>query len=119
MRELEKKALEGGAFRLAGQMVTIALRLVSTIILARLLEPKDFGLVAMVTAVTGAYEPFTSAGLSMATVQRSTISKDQTSTLFYINALLGLLLAFLCLATAPLLVAAYNEPSNAALPSQN
>jgi PST family polysaccharide transporter len=110
MRELKKNAIRGGIFRLCGQVINIALRLGSTIVLARLLEPKDFGLVAMVTAVTGAYELFTSAGLSMATVQRSSISSEQISTLFWINALMGLSLVALCLGTAPLLVAAYGEP---------
>jgi PST family polysaccharide transporter len=38
------------------------------IVLARLLDPKDFGLVAMVTVVTGIYGMFTTGGLSSATV---------------------------------------------------
>lgn len=110
MRELKAKAIKGGVFRLFGQAMNIGLRLGSTIALARLLEPKDFGLIAMVTAVTGAYELFTSAGLSIATIQRATISDQQISTLFWINALVGVVLAALCLGTAPLLVAAYGEP---------
>ena len=77
MSEVKTKAIKGGVFRLCGQAMNVALRLGSTIVLARLLEPKDFGLVAMVTAITGAYELFTSAGLSMATIQRSTISNDR------------------------------------------
>jgi PST family polysaccharide transporter len=110
MGELEKKAYRGGAFRLAGQIASIGLRLGSTVVLARLLEPRDFGLVAMVLAITGIYELFTSAGLSMATIQRAHISKEQITTLFYINVLLGALLAVLCVATAPLLVTLYSEP---------
>lgn len=110
MSEVKTKAIKGGVFRLCGQAMNVALRLGSTIVLARLLEPKDFGLVAMVTAITGAYELFTSAGLSMATIQRSTISNEQISSLFWINTLMGLVLAGVCLGTAPLLVAAYGEP---------
>jgi PST family polysaccharide transporter len=110
MRDLETKAYRGGAFRLVGQVASIGLRLGSIVVLARLLEPGDFGLVAMVLAVTGIYELFTSAGLSMATTQRAQVSKEQNTTLFYINVLLGVFLALLCVASAPLLVALYGEP---------
>jgi PST family polysaccharide transporter len=78
--------------------------------MARLLDPKDFGLVAMVTAVTGLYGLFTSAGLSTVTVQRQTITDEQISTLFWINILVGSALAFVCLLTAPALVWFYDEP---------
>ena len=80
------------------------------VVLARLLDPEDFGLVAMVAVVTGIYGLFTSAGLSSATVQKATITDEQISTLFWINMLIGTILAFLCVATAPVLVAFYREP---------
>jgi PST family polysaccharide transporter len=49
-------------------------------------------------------------GLSMATVQRATISHAQLSMLFWINLAVGGLLAALCAAAAPVLVAFYHEP---------
>ena len=79
-------------------------------IMARLLDPEDFGLVAMVTVVAGVYGIFTSAGLSSATIQKATITDEQISTLFWINILVGMVLVLLCLATAPVLVAFYHEP---------
>ena len=52
MRDLKQKALRGGVARLCGQAINFALRIGFLVLLARLLDPKDFGLVAMVTAVT-------------------------------------------------------------------
>ena len=78
--------------------------------MARLLDPEDFGLVAMVTVVTGVYEIFTTAGLSSAAIQRATVTEEQISTLFWINIACGTILGLLCLATAPVLVAFYHEP---------
>ena len=78
--------------------------------MARLLDPIDFGLVAMVTAVTGLYGVFASSGLSAATVQTPTLTNEQLSTLFWINILIGTILASLCLLTAPVLVKFYQEP---------
>jgi PST family polysaccharide transporter len=96
--------------KLCGQADGFAFRLGFMIVLALLLDPKDFGLVAMVTVITGIYGMFTSLGLSSATVQKVNITGDQISTLFWINMLIGALLAILCLATAPVLVAFYHEP---------
>jgi PST family polysaccharide transporter len=79
-------------------------------ILARLLTPHDFGLVGMVTACTGFLGLFRDAGLSMATIQRPTISHAQTSTLFWINIAVGTALAALCAAISPILARFYHEP---------
>jgi len=108
--DLRERTLRGGFAKLCGQAVGFAFRLGFMIVLARLLDPKDFGLVAMVTVITGIYGMFTSLGLSSATVQKVNITGDQISTLFWINMLIGALLAILCLATAPVLVAFYHEP---------
>jgi PST family polysaccharide transporter len=90
--------------------VILVFRFGFLVIMARLLDPEDFGLVAMVTVVTGLYDIFTSAGLSAAAIQKTTVTDEQISTLFWINILVGTLLGLLCLATAPVLVAFYQEP---------
>ena len=108
--EIKRMALRGGLAKLVGQAGNFALRLTFMIVLARLLQPEDFGLMAMVTVVTGVLELFASAGLSLAAVQKSTINNDQTSTLFWINIIVGMTLGLLCLIVAPLLVAFYHEP---------
>jgi O-antigen/teichoic acid export membrane protein len=79
-------------------------------ILARLLGPKDFGLVGMVTALTGVLNMFKDFGLSSAAVQRSSVTEEQQSTLFWINMLAGILLGLVMLAAAPALAAFYREP---------
>ena len=65
-------------------------------ILARLLTPQDFGLVGMVTACTGFVALFQDAGLSMAAIQRGSITHEQISTLFWLNILVGIALALIC-----------------------
>lgn len=109
-QEVSRMALRGGVAKLLSQAGNFALRLSFMIILARLLEPEDFGLVAMVTVVTAFLDLFTTAGLSMAAVQKSTINNEQISMLFWINLLVGITLAVICLLIAPLLVAFYHEP---------
>jgi O-antigen/teichoic acid export membrane protein len=110
MNDLKQMTIRSGFAKLCGQGAGFVLRMVSVVTMARLLDPKDFGLVAMVTAVTGVYGLFTSAGLSLVTIQKETITDEQISTLFWINILVGTTLALLGLLTAPVLVRFYDEP---------
>ncbi len=88
----------------------MALRLVSLAILARLLDPNDFGLVGMVAALTGILSLFRDFGLSAASIQRAHITDEQSSTLFWINVATGVLLAIITAVCAPLVVRLYHEP---------
>ena len=92
------------------QGASFLLQVGSVMILARLLSPKDFGLVGMVTAFTGVLTLFRDFGLSSAAVQRPTVTKEQISTLFWINILLGALLGLAAVAMAPAIAAFYHEP---------
>ncbi|HXG47023.1 MAG TPA: lipopolysaccharide biosynthesis protein [Methylomirabilota bacterium] len=107
---LRRRTLSGGVATGVGQAITLALHFASLAMLARLLAPDDFGLVAMVTTVTGFMTLFGDSGLSTATVQRAEINHVQVSTLFWINTGLGVALMFATWALAPLLAWFYNEP---------
>ncbi|MBV8378207.1 MAG: lipopolysaccharide biosynthesis protein [Verrucomicrobia bacterium] len=108
--DLKRRTLRGALVSTLGQGATFVLRLGSMMALARLLAPEQFGLVSMVTACTGILDMFRDFGLSMATVQRATISHAQLSMLFWINLGVGAFLATICAAAAPVLVAFYHEP---------
>jgi len=95
---------------LATQGLRFVITLGATSILARLLTPQDYGLIGMVALVTGFVSIYKELGLSAATIQRSEISVDQISTLFWINVALSIGATILVLATAPLLAWFYGEP---------
>ena len=109
MEDLKRKTIQGGLAKICGQIANLALSLGYIVIMARLLDRQDFGLFAMVLVVTGVYGLFSTAGLSAVTVQRETITHQQVSTLFWVNVLVGTILALACLATAPALSALYHE----------
>jgi O-antigen/teichoic acid export membrane protein len=110
MKDLKEKTIRGGLARLCAQAANFFLRLGSLMVLARLLGPRDFGLVGMVTAFTGVLTLFRDFGLSAAAVQRATVTEEQVSTLFWINMLVGTLLALLSVTMAPGIAAFYHEP---------
>jgi O-antigen/teichoic acid export membrane protein len=110
MKDLKEKTIRGGFARMCAQAANFLLRLGSLMVLARLLGPKDFGLVGMVTAFTGVLTLFRDFGLSSAAIQRTTVTDEQVSTLFWINILVGVLLSCLSVASAPFIAAFYHEP---------
>ena len=110
MKDLKEKTIRGGLARLCAQGADFTLRLVSLMVLARLLGPKDFGLVGMVTAFTGVLILFRDFGLSAAAIQRPIVTEEQISTLFWINILVGAGLTLLTVAMAPVIAAFYHEP---------
>lgn len=107
---LAKKTVQGGAAVGISRILSFVFSMGSTAILARLLVPGDFGLVAMVLAVLGFVMVFKEMGLSMATVQRKTVTHEQVSNLFWLNCLLGAVLAIIVVAVAPLIGMLYKDP---------
>src|SRR5438067_12193846 len=110
MKDLKAKTIRGGAARMMAQIANFVFRIGSVMIMARLLLPEDFGLVGMVTAFTGVLNLFRDFGLSTATVQRDRVTDDQVSTLFWINILVGVVLAAVLTGAARFVAIFYHEP---------
>lgn len=89
---LKSTAARGGLITMLGQFLKLLLQICSNILLARLLTPDDFGLVAMVTVVATFVVMFKDLGLSQATIQKAEITHEQISNLFWVNVTLGLVL---------------------------
>ena len=107
--ELKNLAIRGGTITVIVQGVKYLLRIISTIILARILTPSDFGLVAMVGVLINLVTMFKDIGLSMATIQKSEINHNQISNLFWINVLIGFLIALFVSAISPIISWFYGE----------
>ncbi len=108
--DLKGRSIRGGAITVFSQGCKFVLQTGSTVVLARLLTPDDFGLIAMVMAVTGFAMMFSSLGLSTATVQKAEINHGQISTLFWINVGLGIVVAGVVIGLAPAVAWFYKEP---------
>lgn len=107
--DLKRKSVLGALATGAGGGVGFSLRLAATLILARLLVPEDFGLVAMVTAFTRIGERFSTLGLSTATVQAPEINDAQCSNLFWINVGAGVIFAAAVILFAPAIAGFYGD----------
>jgi len=107
---LRSRSIRGGAITVAAQAIKTVFHIGSVMVLARLLAPSDFGLIAMVMVLTGLVTRFKDLGLTMSTVQREDISHGQISTLFWVNVSFGGALTLLTIAAGPVLAWFYHEP---------
>jgi PST family polysaccharide transporter len=110
MENLKEYAIRGGFAKLIGQGAGLFIRVGTLAILARLLNPTDFGIVAMVTVVTAFFDILSSAGLSFAAIQSATITDQQRTQLFWVSLACGSVFGLICVAAAPILVTFYHEP---------
>jgi O-antigen/teichoic acid export membrane protein len=89
--------------------VSLAVQVLATVVLARLLTPRDFGLVAMVTTFSLLLVNFGLNGITEAVVQREDIDHTLASNLFWISVGWGLLLTIGFAAAGSLLAKFYGE----------
>ena len=89
---LASKAARGGVIMMSGQAGKVMLQMLNLIILARLLKPESFGLVAMIVALFGIGEIIRDCGLSTAAIQAKELTHKQASNLFWANLAIGGLL---------------------------
>ncbi len=107
--DLSRKSLHGGAVSVLAQAINTAVQIGTTICLARLLLPEDFGLIAMVSAVTGFANVLMDLGTRDATVQRPQITQEELNTLFWLTTGLGALFTTLVIVCAPIIAEFYKE----------
>jgi PST family polysaccharide transporter len=89
LADLKHKSVRGGMITFVSQGASVIIGLVSTVVLARLLSPDDYGVMAMVLAVTAFAGLFRDLGLSSAAIQKHTLTNAQQTNLFWVNVALG------------------------------
>jgi PST family polysaccharide transporter len=108
--ELRRLAVRGAAATVSAQALTLAAQVVSTVILARMLTPADFGVVAMVFTFSLLLMSFGSSGFSEAVIQAEKMNRFQASNLFWITSAIGLILTIGFAGAGSLLARFYRNP---------
>lgn len=110
LQNIGGRAVSGGFVTVTAQAAKFVLNFGAAAVLARLLSPKEFGLVGMVLGVTSLVGIFKELGLSTATVQRESITQQQVSNLFWINVGISGLLGLVGMGLAPFVAWFYHDP---------
>ncbi|MDB5642334.1 MAG: capsular polysaccharide biosynthesis protein [Hyphomicrobiales bacterium] len=102
-------AINGVAWQLSAQAVRVIFQFATTVILARLLTPDDFGVFAMAMPVIGLAGLLQDFGLHDVVVQKETISSDEVNAIFWANLGITAIVALLLLAASPFVADFYGE----------
>jgi PST family polysaccharide transporter len=108
--DLKNRSVRGSVASMSTQGLKLAFQVGSTMVLARLLTPSDYGIFGMAVVLTGFLALFNDLGLSMATIQRRELSHHQVSALFWVNASLGVVIMLAALAAASVAAWFFHEP---------
>src|SRR5262249_55821165 len=106
---LERRARRATALNLTASGIDLLVQLLTLMILARLLTPVDFGVLAMVTPFIWFIMNFGDLGLAGAVLQQTQLTEGQASAVFRINLLAGFSFAAVFLAASPLLGWFYHD----------
>lgn len=110
MTDLSRQVNYGIGWVAAGRMAVRGLGLASTLVLARLLTPADYGLVALATSFIALLDLATSFSFDVALIQRSQASREHFNTVWTLNVLLYCGVAAVILASRAWVSEFYREP---------
>ena len=108
--ELRRLAVRGAAASISASGLSLAAQVISTVILARLLTPADFGVVTMATTFSLLVASFGLNGFTEAIIHFEEIDHYTASNLLWLNSGAGLILAIAFAAAGSLLVRLYGNP---------
>lgn len=110
MTELKSRMAKGAAWLILFRLVERGIGFISTLILARLLVPADFGLVAMATSILAALDLMGAFSFDMALIQNQNATRRHYDTAWTFGVVFGLLKAAGMVALAIPASAFFNEP---------
>lgn len=108
---LTQKTIGGVKWSGVSQFVRVSAQVVTSIILARLLLPEDFGLLGMAVVFIGLVAIFNDMGIGSAIVQKQDFNQKNLSSIFWFNLFIGFLAMFIIILAAPLIARFYGQNS--------
>lgn len=110
MDSLKQKAITGLKWTFLDQAGSLGISFVVGIVLARLLQPSEYGLLGMVTVFTAIATVFTDSGFGQAMVRKTDLTEEDKLTAFWFSCGMGILVYFALFISAPWISVFYKEP---------
>ncbi|MDH7603031.1 MAG: lipopolysaccharide biosynthesis protein [Armatimonadota bacterium] len=108
--DVGRAARRGGVWAVISYVFTKAAGFASSIVLARLLLPQDYGLIGMTSTVLGAAQVIGNLGIGSALVHKRGNVDEHANTMWWLDMLLGLFLFSVANLLSPVAVSYYREP---------
>ena len=110
MSDIRKNILSGIFYTTLSKYSNVVASIFISAVLARLLTPTEFGVVAIASVFIAFFNLLSSLGISAAVVQNKSLTKEDVSSIFSFSIALGLFLAAVFFFAAPIIAAFYKEP---------
>lgn len=110
-KDLKSKAITGSIWSLIETFSVQIVQFIVGVILARILEPKDYGLIALTGIFTSISSAITDGGFEKTLIQKKDLLPIQISTVFYINVMLGAFMTLLLIVAAPFISGFFDAPA--------
>ncbi len=107
---LKSKAIAGVKWSALSIFTATLVQFITTVILARLLKPSDFGLMGMVMIIIGFAQTFTDMGFSNAIIRARNLEPGALSSFFWLNVLAGLFLIVFIILLRPAAAICFGRP---------
>jgi O-antigen/teichoic acid export membrane protein len=108
--ELKHKVVSGIKFTTVSTVVTVGVQFFRIVILTRFIDKADFGLAAIVSIVLGFTNLFSDLGFSVALMHKQEVSKEEFSSIFWLNGGVNLSLFLVLLLASPMIASFYSYP---------
>ena len=109
MSSFNKNIANGLFWTAVGKYSTVVISIIVTAVLARLISPKEFGVVAIATVAITFLSMISNMGFGPAIIQNKSLSKNDLDGIFSYTILIGLVLAVLLVCCAPYIAEYYND----------
>ncbi len=107
---LKKKTVKGVAWTTLDKAINLGFGFVVGVILARLLDPSDYGLLAMIVVFNAIAMAFLDSGFGNALIRKPNLTEDDNTTAFFFNVIAGVVLFGIIWLIAPLVAKFYDKP---------
>jgi PST family polysaccharide transporter len=108
--KLAARTMRGGAIAVACQILRTLMQIAGVAVLARLLAPEQFGLVAMAATVTAFVAVLTELNMATAAIQREKLDQQTASGMFFFSIGMGFVTLTIAVLATPLAVWLYKDP---------
>lgn len=107
--EPKQAFIKGALWTISGRWLVRILGLVNTVVLARILMPSDYGVVAMAMLLVGLIQAMSDMGVAVALLRKKEIDEDEIHSAWTLRCMQGLIITFVVVAVAPFAADYFNE----------
>ncbi len=107
---LKQKTISGVIWSIIDSFASNGIQFIVGIILARILSPREFGLIGMLTIFIALSQSFIDSGFTNALIRKKDCTQTDYSTIFYFNFVIGIIFYFILFFSAGSISIFFNEP---------